>query len=74
MWVEAIRRLRLEHFHAARAAGWALFGAYVFLFRFDLASSVAIVFLLSVYANVESAWTNYSARKAQREAKEAESS
>lgn len=67
-----MRRPRLEHFHAARAVGWAAFGVYVFLFRFDLASSVAVVFLLSVYANVESAWTNYSARKAQRDAKEAE--
>lgn len=42
-------------FHRSRAIGWVLLGATTFLF--GLQSSVVMVWIASVYANVISDWT-----------------
>lgn len=60
----------LEWFHLARAAAWGIFGAYVLAFSPTLRQSITVLFVLSVAACVESALGNWSARRAQREARE----
>lgn len=46
-------------FHRSRAIGWVILGAVAFLFGWQ--DSIVLIWLASVYANVESAWSTAEA-------------
>ena len=46
-------------FHRSRAIAWVILGAVAFLFNWQ--NSIVLIWLASVYANVESAWSTAAA-------------
>lgn len=61
-----------EYFAISRMCFWVLLGLYVFTIQPSLKQSVALVILLSLYANFGTDFSQYSARRAERRAEHRE--